>query len=83
MTKIKELEAKIGGLEFSIEHMRISLENSINVIDKLEAERMLTEFERGMRYQANMLKDFFKVNIECGEKLSKELLLAIQTTFNT
>lgn len=81
-TKVKELEAKISGLEFIIQQTRSDLEQSINVIDKLEAERMLTVFERGMRYQAKMIKDHFEITIECGEKLSRDLMLTTKETIN-
>jgi hypothetical protein len=74
MTTKKELEAKIAGLEFIIQHMRSDLDRSMKAIEKLKEDRVLTDFESGMRYQAEMLKDHFAVSIECGEKLSQELL---------
>jgi hypothetical protein len=70
-----ELEAKIKGLEFIIEHFQERVNSVITVTKEREARGcVLTDFENGMRYQAEYLQKSISGIIDSGVMLEKDLI---------
>lgn len=75
MTTKVELEAKIKGLEFIIEHFQERVDSVIKVTKEREARGVvLSDFENGMLYQSEYLQKTYVGIIESGEALEKDLI---------
>jgi hypothetical protein len=75
MPSKKEMEAKIKSLDFIIKHMTERVESCIAVSKEREASgEVISDFERGMRYQSEFLQKSFIAVMDAGLTLEEDLI---------